>query len=161
MAGLLWQPLFDEVRVMMIERIANQSEELAIIIRDDFHEEGIHFLTPGEYSQQLAYMHHPQGKIIDAHVHNEVHRDIRFTQEVLVLKKGKLRVDFYDAQKKYLESRILFKGDIILLVSGGHGFEVLEEVEMVEIKQGPYVGENDKVRFSGISAGQAVIKERS
>ena len=144
-----------------IERVTDRSEELAIIIRDDFYEEGIHFLTPGEYSQQLAYMHHPQGKIIDAHIHNEVHRDIRFTQEVLVLKKGKLRVDFYDAQKNYLESRVLLKGDIILLISGGHGFEVLEEVEMVEIKQGPYIGENDKERLSGIHAGQAVIKERS
>ena len=142
----------------MIERIMHDGEELAIIIRNDFHEEGIHFLTPGDYSQQLAYMHHPQGKKIDAHVHNEVHRNIHITQEVLVIKSGKLRVDFYDENRAYLESRILSGGDIILLVSGGHGFEVLEEVEMVEIKQGPYAGDNDKVRFEGIDASQAVIK---
>ena len=142
----------------MIERIMHEGEELAIIIRNDFHEEGIHFLTPGDYSQQLAYMHHPQGKVIDAHVHNEVHRSIHITQEVLVIKSGKLRVDFYDDNRVYLESRVLSGGDIILLVAGGHGFEVLEEVEMVEIKQGPYAGDNDKVRFEGIEASQAVIK---
>ncbi len=142
----------------MIERILHQGEELAIIIRNDYHEEGIHFLTPGEYSQQLAYMHHPGGKIIAAHVHNEVHRSIHITQEVLVIKSGKLRVDFYDDHRAYLESRILAAGDIILLVAGGHGFQVLEEVEMVEIKQGPYAGDDDKVRFDGIEASKAVIK---
>lgn len=142
----------------MIERILHQGEELAIIIRNDYHEEGIHFLTPGEYSQQLAYMHHPEGKVIAAHVHNEVHRSIHITQEVLVIKSGKLRVDFYDDHRAYLESRILAAGDIILLVAGGHGFQVLEEVEMVEIKQGPYAGDDDKVRFEGIEASKAVIK---
>lgn len=96
-------------------------------------------------------MHHPAGKVIDAHVHNLVHRNVVLTQEVLFIKKGKLRVDFYDDYEDYLESRILGPGDIILLVSGGHGFIVLEEVEMVEVKQGPYAGEQDKKRFSGVS----------
>lgn len=78
------------------------------------------------------------------------------TQEVLFIKKGILRVDFYDEYEDYLESRDLHAGDIILLVSGGHGFHVLEEVEMVEVKQGPYAGENDKKRFSGISEEQII-----
>lgn len=142
----------------MVETIKREEQVLGIIIRNDFKEDGIHFLTPDEYSQQLAYMHHPTGKVIAAHVHNEVHRSIHITQEVLVIKKGKLRVDFYDDDKQYLESRVLCAGDIILLVSGGHGFEVLEEVEMVEIKQGPYAGEGDKVRFEGIRAEEAQIK---
>lgn len=142
----------------MIEKIEHNGQELAVIIRNDFHEEGIHFLTPGDYSQQLAYMHHPEGKKIAAHVHNEVHRNIHITQEVLVIKAGKLRVDFYDDEKNYLESRILNPGDIILLVSGGHGFEALEELEMVEIKQGPYAGEGDKVRFEGIESSKVKLK---
>lgn len=143
----------------MIEKIQNNGRELALIIRSDYHEEGIHFLTPGDYSQQLAYMHHPAGKKIAAHVHNEVRRDIHITQEVLVIKAGKLRVDFYDEDRLYLESRILKKGDIILLVSGGHGFEALEDLEMVEIKQGPYAGDGDKIRFDGIDASEIKLVE--
>lgn len=144
----------------MIDQVIHNEQVMGIIIRNDYHEDGIHFLTPDDYSQQLAYMHHPTGKVIAAHVHNEVHRSIHITQEVLVLKRGKLRVDFYDDDRRYLESRVLYEGDIILLVSGGHGFEVLEEVEMVEIKQGPYAGEGDKVRFEGIRAEEAIIKDR-
>jgi hypothetical protein len=64
-----------------------------------------------------------------------------YTQEVLFIKRGKLRVDFYSDRQEYLDSRILESGDVILLITGGHGFEVLEEIEMIEVKQGPYVGE--------------------
>ena len=103
-------------------------------------------------------MHHPTGKIIDAHIHNLVHRNVVMTQEVLFIKKGILRVDFYDEYEDYLESRNLHAGDIILLVSGGHGFRVLEEVEMIEVKQGPYAGENDKKRFEKISEEQVYYR---
>jgi len=141
----------------MIENITHQEQLLATIVSDKFDRQGIHFFTPNELSQQLAYMHHPTGKIIEPHVHNPVHRDVFFTQEVLFIKKGKLRVDFYNNEQQYLESRVLQSGDVILLVTGGHGFEVLEEIEMIEVKQGPYVGEQDKTRFIGISADQANI----
>ena len=142
----------------MVEEIKKKNRTLAIIVRDKYQCEGIDFITPSEYSQQMAYMHHPKGKIIDAHVHNVVHRDVLMTQEVLLIKKGRLRVDFYDDYEDYLESVILYQGDTILLVSGGHGFKALEELEMIEIKQGPYAGENDKVRFGGVSDDDVVIK---
>jgi len=142
----------------MIENINNREQLLAIIVSDKFDRQGIHFFTPNELSQQLAYMHHPTGKIIEPHVHNPVLREVTYTQEVLFIKKGKLRVDFYNNDQQYLESRILEAGDVILLVTGGHGFEVLEEIEMIEVKQGPYVGEQDKTRFKGISSDQASIK---
>lgn len=142
----------------MIEEIKKKNKVLAIIIRNNHKCEGVDFITPGVYSQQVAYMHHPEGKIIDAHVHNLVHRDVLMTQEVLLIKKGKLRVDFYDDYEDYLESVILCQGDTILLVSGGHGFKAIEELEMIEIKQGPYAGENDKVRFVGVSDQDVVIK---
>lgn len=103
-------------------------------------------------------MHHPTGQTIDAHVHNLVHRNVVMTQEVLFIKKGVLRVDFYDEYEDYLESRDLCAGDIILLVSGGHGFHVLEEVEMVEVKQGPYAGNNDKKRFIGVNESEVIYK---
>jgi mannose-6-phosphate isomerase-like protein (cupin superfamily) len=141
-----------------IEEVKKKNKLIAMIIRNDYTCNGVDFITPNEYSQQVAYMHHPAGKIIDAHVHNLVHRNVVLTQEVLFIKKGRLRVDFYDEYEDYLESRDLNAGDIILLVSGGHGFTVLDEVEMIEVKQGPYAGDNDKKRFEGISNNQIVFK---
>lgn len=120
---------------------------LAIIVKHNYDKKGITFVTPDDFSQQLAFMHHPAGHIILPHVHNEVKREVLYTKEVLIIKKGKLRCDFYTDEKQYLESVILESGDVILLASGGHGFECLEEVEMFEVKQGPYAGENDKTRF--------------
>jgi mannose-6-phosphate isomerase-like protein (cupin superfamily) len=137
-----------------VERISSGSDLLALIIRAEFGEPGIHFFTDKALSQQLAFMRHPEGKLIEPHVHNPVPREVQFTQEVLLIRKGRLRVDFYGAGQRYLESRILDAGDVILLIQGGHGFEVLEEVEMIEVKQGPYVGERDKTRFPGIARQQ-------
>lgn len=142
-----------------IKYIKKKEKLLAMIIKNNYTCEGVDFITPNDYSQQVAYMHHPTGKRIDAHVHNLVHRNVVLTQEVLFIKKGKIRVDFYDDYEDYLESEILEAGDVILLVSGGHGFSVLEEVEMVEVKQGPYSGEADKKRFAGISEEEIVFKE--
>lgn len=133
----------------MIEKILCGERLLAIIVSHRFNEPGIHFFTEGDLSQQLAYMHHPAGKLITPHVHNAVPREVRYTQEVLLIKTGKLRVDFFSDEQQYLESRILGAGDIILLIEGGHGFEVLEELEMYEVKQGPYLGDSDKTRFDG------------
>ena len=134
----------------MIERVIFNNEEYAIILRDSYNKPGISFFTPAEYSQQLAYMQHPAGKTIDPHFHNKVKRQVHFTLEVLVIKKGILQVDFYNSRKEYLESRLLKEGDLILLIKGGHGFEVIEDVEMIEIKQGPFVGEKDKTRFAPV-----------
>lgn len=141
-----------------LEEVRKKNKLLAMIVRNDYVCEGVDFITPNEYSQQVAYMHHPTGKVIDAHVHNMVHRNVVLTQEVLFIKKGVLRVDFYDEYEDYLESKELRAGDIILLVSGGHGFQVLEEVEMIEVKQGPYAGKDDKKRFEGIDDAQVIYK---
>lgn len=144
-----------------VQLIKKKEVLLAMIIRNDYVSEGVNFITPDEYSQQVAYMHHPVGKVIDAHLHNPIHRNVVLTQEVLFIKKGRLRVDFYDNYEDYLESVILEAGDVILLVSGGHGFTVLDEVEMIEVKQGPYSGDRDKVRFEGISDDDVRIKENA
>lgn len=131
----------------MIEQIIHEKELLAIIVKNSYSDKGVKFFTPDDFSQQLAYMSHPKGKMIDPHVHNPVKREVHFTKEVLFIRKGKLKVDFYTDDQIYLESRILEEGDVILLSSGGHGFEVLENLEMFEVKQGPYAGESDKTRF--------------
>lgn len=138
----------------MFEEIKKKNKTLAIIIRNNYQCTGVDFITPNEYSQQVACMHHPTGKVIDAHVHNIVQRSVVVTQEVLFVKKGVLRVDLYDDYQDYLESRLLYAGDTIILVSGGHGFRVIEDVEMIEVKQGPYAGEVDKTRFNGIDDSQ-------
>jgi len=143
----------------MIERIFDGPKELAIIMRSSYKkEEGIEFLTSGTYSQQLGYMNRPSGYVIPPHVHNFVTREVQFTQEVLLIRSGSVRVDFYTDEQKYLESTILRSGDIILLAFGGHGFEMLEKTEIVEIKQGPYATEQDKTRFQGVRADSVNIK---
>lgn len=142
----------------MIETLESGGQLLAVIVSGRFREPGIHFFTPNDLSQQLAYMRHPAGKVIDPHVHNPVSRNVHYTQEVLFIKRGKLRVDFYDDAQTYLESRVLEEGDVILLATGGHGFEVLEEVEMIEVKQGPYAGDQDKTRFTGVPLDRITVK---
>lgn len=122
----------------------------AIILRITYDEAGIRFFTPGVLSQQLASMSYPAGRVIPAHTHNPVRRDVFHTQEALFIRKGKLRVDFFNQEQKYSTSRILGAGDVILLIAGGHGFEVLEELNMVEVKQGPYAGDLDKTRFDAV-----------
>jgi len=141
----------------VLEKVCCGSNVLAIILRASYSASGIQFFTPDDYSQQLGYMCHPPGKIIEPHVHNEVPRAITLTQEVLFIRRGKVRVDFYDEQRTYLESRILVTGDVILLAWGGHGFEALEELEMIEVKQGPYVGGQDKVRFARPDISKIVL----
>jgi mannose-6-phosphate isomerase-like protein (cupin superfamily) len=130
-----------------LETITHNGQLLGLILSHRFEQKGIHFFTPDDLSQQLAYMCHPAGKVIEPHLHNLVRREVHYTQEVLLIKRGRLRVDFYDTDRCYLESRILEAGDVILLANGGHGFEVLEEIEMIEVKQGPYAGDGDKTRF--------------
>lgn len=131
----------------MIEKVIHEENILAIIIRANYHKEGISFFTPGDFSQQLGYMNRPKGYVIEPHVHNFIERKVTLTQEVLYIKTGKVRVDFYDDDRNYLESKIVAQGDVILLAASGHGFEMLEDAEMIEIKQGPYCGDEDKVRF--------------
>ena len=143
----------------MIETLKVGDQLLAVIVSRDFDKPGIHFFTPNDLSQQLAYMRHPAGKVIDPHVHNPVDRSVQYTQEVLFIKRGRLRVDFYDNDQTYIESRILQAGDVILLATGGHGFQVLDEVEMIEVKQGPYAGDQDKTRFEGVTTEQVMIRE--
>ena len=142
-----------------METVRHQDIILAIIIRNGYCKPGVNFLTPEHFPQQVAFMRHSSGKIIQAHLHNPVPREVLSTQEVLHIKQGRLRVDFYDQHKTYLESRILRSGDTIVLVGGGHGFEILDDVEMIEVKQGPYLGDGDKTRFIGIKSSEAVVRE--
>jgi len=134
-------------------------ELLAIILRSTYRKQGVHFLTSNDLSQQLAFMRHPAGKAIEPHVHNAVERRVTQTQESLFIRKGRMRVDFYDGNRTYLESYELRSGDVILLIRGGHGFEMLEDTEFVEVKQGPYAGDQDKTRFTGVTPQHLRLRE--
>jgi mannose-6-phosphate isomerase-like protein (cupin superfamily) len=130
-----------------VEKIVHDDELIAIIIQADYRKDGIEFFTADNFSQQLAYMNRPAGYKIAPHVHNKIRREVFYTQEVLFVKSGKVQIDFYDDNRNYLESRILYQGDVILLANGGHGFVMLEESEIIEVKQGPYAGDGDKTVF--------------
>lgn len=123
--------------------------QLALIVRSSYDVPGVTFFTGSDSPMQLGYLNHPRGKVIPAHVHREVPRQIIMTQETLIIRKGSLRVDFYrdNATPIYLGSRLLKTGDVILLISGGHGFYAVDDVEMIEVKQGPYAGGLDKITF--------------
>jgi hypothetical protein len=130
-----------------VERVTDNGRELAIILPAGFQKDGIEFFSKPDYSQQLAYMNRPAGYRIAPHVHNRVERQVAFTLEALFVKSGKVRLDLYSQERTLVASRVLTAGDIVLLTSGGHGFEMLEPTEMIEVKQGPYAGDMDKERF--------------
>ena len=132
----------------MIQHIIHKEVLYAIIVKSDFKKEGVEFFTPNEFSQQLGYMNRPKGYVIEPHVHLRTTKEISYTQEVLYIRSGKLRVDFYTPDMEYFASEILSKGDVMLLADGGHGFEMLEPTEIIEIKQGPFNADVDKKRFT-------------
>ena len=143
-----------------VEQIIHNQLYLAVILRHSFDCNGIHFLTPESFSQQLGYMKRPLGYPIAPHEHNPVSRTIEWTQEVLFIKNGRVRLDLYEPEsREYLESRILETGDVVLLAHGGHGLVMLEDSEIIEVKQGPYAGgEADKTRFAQVDKEAIVIK---
>ncbi len=134
----------------MVEEIKdNQGVVLCHIIRGNYSPSKTEFYTPNEYSQQMGIIKYPQGGNIKPHFHNKLARNVFYTQEVLVIRQGKVKVNlFSSSEMHFVGSVVLNAGDTILLATGGHGFEMLENTEMLEIKQGPYSGvENDKTHI--------------
>jgi hypothetical protein len=143
----------------MVEKIYHKKKLYAIIVRAKFRKKkGIHFFTPNDTNQQFGYMKHDKGHLIKPHKHKKRATKIFYTTEVIILFKGSLRVDFYDQKQKYLFSKIIKEKDIIMLVHGGHGFKVLKKTEMIEVKQGPYNIEKDKVKFKEVDEQKIKIK---
>ena len=145
----------------MIEKIIYKNKLFALIVRGKYrNKKGINFFTSKEATQQFGYMKHKKGHIIQPHQHRKRLTKIVTTTEVILLLKGSLKIDFYTEQRKYLFSRILNEKDIVMLVEGGHGFKVIKDVEMLEVKQGPYNLIKDKVKFAGIYDKRNKIKKR-
>jgi len=143
----------------MIENVFYKKKLFALIVKNKYRKKkGITFFTSKETTQQFGYMKHKKNHIIQPHLHNKRLTKILFSTEVIILLKGSLRVDFYDNKKKYLFSKKIKKGEIIMLVSGGHGFKVLSDVEMIEVKQGPYSLSADKEKFQFIDEKKIKLK---
>ncbi len=133
------------------EEIKHNGKVIAIIVRSDYTSHNVVFFSPSDFSQQLGYLPHKKGSIIKSHIHRKVDKRVTLTQEVLFIKKGRILVNLYREDEKHIAARELSAGDVIFLCSGGHGFKALEDVEMIEVKQGPYSGKgNDKEVFQGI-----------
>jgi|TARA_B110000438_G_C15775780_1_gene633974 hypothetical protein len=144
----------------MIEKIIYKKKLMALIVRGKYRKKkGITFFTPNESTQQFGYMKHKKEYIIKPHLHKKRMTKIYYTTEVILILKGILRVDFYTQTKKYLFSKVLKDKDIIMLVSGGHGFKVLKNLEMLEIKQGPYNLIKDKIKFENIAEKNIKVKK--
>lgn len=130
-----------------VERIEAGGKPIAIIVRKAFQEKGVHFFSPFEFSQQLGILVHEPGHEVNPHIHKVIARDVRVTQEVLHLIEGSLEISLYDESREYLTSRTLNQGDTILLAYGGHGIKILSPSKILEVKQGPYAGVEDKEFF--------------
>ena len=143
----------------MIEKIFNQKKLYALIVRNSYKKKkGVSFFTDKNATQQFGYMKHRKNYIIKPHQHNKRLTKISMTTEVISIFKGILRVDFYDNYKKYLFSKKIYANDIIMLVNGGHGFKVLKDIEMLEVKQGPYNLSKDKIKFNKIEEKKIKIR---
>jgi hypothetical protein len=132
----------------MIEKIVWQDETLALVLRSSFDKDGVNFITDDRNPLQLGVIKHPKGTIIKPHIHNKLEKIINNIHEILHIEYGNVDANFYDDAGKIISSTLLHMGDTILLMSGGHGFNILEDSKIIEVKQGPYGGvENDKKRF--------------
>lgn len=144
----------------MIEKIKHKNKIYALIVRGKYrNKKGITFFTENKDIQQFGYMNHKKDHIIKPHVHKKQTRKLIHTSEVILILKGILRVDFYNTKKKYLFSKILKEKDIIMLVHGAHGFKVIKPIQMIEIKQGPFISKLDKIKFKEADEKKIKIKK--
>lgn len=130
-----------------VEHIVCDGRPLAYIIRAELAPDKTTFLTPPEFNFQLGFVVYPQDGEIVRHVHRPLERHIVGTSEVLIVRKGRCMIDIYDDDHRLVATRELRTGDVMLMVGGGHGFRMLEETILLEIKQGPYTGLEEKERF--------------
>ena len=133
----------------MIQKIEYRNRLLALVVRASYEEEGVNFLTPNDNPLQLGVLKHRQGTAIRPHTHRSLPRVVEQVQEVLHVARGEIEVSFYGKKGKRIRSTTVRSGDTILLVSGGHGFSILKDSKIIEVKQGPYYGpDEDKQQLS-------------
>lgn len=130
-----------------VEHIVCDGKPLAYIIRAEMAPDKTTFLTPPEFNFQVGFVVYPQDGEIVRHVHRPLERHIVGTSEVLIVRKGRCEIDIYNDDHRLVATRELRTGDVMLMIGGGHGFRMLEETILLEVKQGPYTGLEEKERF--------------
>lgn len=130
-----------------VEVITDGEQVLAYVVRGDWTPSRTQFLTSNDLGQQMGMIVYSAGDRIVPHLHLPVVREVHGTTECIVVRKGSCELDIYSSGKQLITSRYLKTGDIALLIAGGHGFRMTEDTTLFEVKQGPYVGTQDKERF--------------
>jgi len=130
-----------------VEHIDHNHQPLAYIIRAALKPSVTTFLTPPEFKQQVGFVVYPRGGEVKRHLHLPIKRTLVGTSEVIIVKSGQCEIDLYSDDKQLVAMRELGEGDIVLMVSGGHGFRMLEDTVLLEIKQGPFTELEEKERF--------------
>ena len=131
----------------LVEKIMWGDVPLAYIIRGDLMPSRTTFLTPPQFKQQVGFVVYPAGGEIQRHVHRPLSRHLIGTSEVLIVRRGRCEIDIYNDDRQLVATRELREGDVMLMVGGGHGFHMLEDTVFLEVKQGPYTGQDEKERF--------------
>jgi len=130
-----------------VEHICDNGRPLACIVHAAHQPRSTQFITPDNWDQQVGFVVYPAGGTIARHVHLPIERRLVGTSEVLVVRKGRCEVDLFDEQGMLVVTRELRTGDVLILVAGGHGFRMLEDTVLLEVKQGPYTGLSEKDYF--------------
>ncbi len=131
----------------LVEKIMCGDVPLAYIIRGDLLPSRTTFVTPPQFKQQVGFVVYPAGGEIQRHVHRPLSRHLIGTSEVLIVRRGRCEIDIYNDDRELVATRELREGDVMLMVGGGHGFHMLEDTVFLEVKQGPYTGQDEKERF--------------
>ena len=123
-----------------MEEIRSGDKLLAIVWRDKDWGPGLHFCTPDDLFIQAGCWQYPSGKELAAHRHKIYQREVLQTQEMVYVKRGRMKVRVFDADKQLVEEPILEAGDFAVLADCGHGYEILEDdTQILEVKNGPFV----------------------
>lgn len=130
-----------------VEIIADGDQPLAYIISASMSPDATTFLTPPEFKQQVGFVVYAKGGEVKRHRHRALERHLVGTSEVLVVRSGRCEIDIYTEEGELTATRELGAGDVMLMVGGGHGFRMLEDTVLLEIKQGPYTGLDEKEHF--------------
>jgi hypothetical protein len=141
------KPTHREQAVKPIEIISEGERPLVYLIRAEWMPQKTEFLTPDHFGQQMGMIVRGARERVTPHIHLPVTREVHGTTECIVVRKGSCDIDIYDSSKTLLASRRLNTGDIALLLAGGHGFRMREDTILFEVKQGPYIGAQDKEQF--------------
>ena len=132
---------------MNVDAIGRDGKVFAYVMRETSQEANTTFLTPDEAIQQVGFVVHRAGGEVKRHRHLPIERTIVGTPEVLVVRSGRCEMDVFDDDQELVETRELRPGDVMVMVGGGHGFRMLEDTVLLEIKQGPYYGPDEKAYF--------------